>query len=218
MKDPIFNGRQWGTIVCIASGPSLTQEQVDLVSDSLGNVIAVNDCYAMAPWADVFYAGDLMWWRHNYLNVLNSTIAPECWTLNGNAQHLARHPQKYPGVKSYMHEIEFDRKPGLGLDKVHHGGNSGYHAVNLAYLFGAKKIVLIGYDHQHTYGKAHWFGDHDKTKFRKNAEDTDRWLRNFAELSRDLETRGVDLVNCSIETAIDSCRRSTLEKELVFIH
>lgn len=215
MKE-LVPGRDWPVVVCIASGPSLTDDQVELVRKSGHKTITVNDSYVKAKWADVFYAADLTWWRHNYGKTIVHRSTCEMWTLEGNREHLAKHPKTYTMARHLIHEVPFDRQPGLGLDKVHHGGNSGYHAVNLAYLFGAKKIILIGYDHQHTGGKAHWFGDHDKTKFNRNAEDTDRWLKNFDELAKDLESRGVDLVNCSIETAIDSCRRSTLEKELVF--
>ena len=45
------------TVVCIGTGPSLTQADVDLCC-SQARVIAVNDAYRMAPLADVLYAAD----------------------------------------------------------------------------------------------------------------------------------------------------------------
>ena len=48
------------TVVCIASGPSLTQDQVDQVKGL--NTIAINDAYKLAPWANILYACDYQWW------------------------------------------------------------------------------------------------------------------------------------------------------------
>ena len=50
------------TAICIASGPSLTQEDVDYCRGR-GRIYAVNDVYRLAPWADVLFACDLAWWK-----------------------------------------------------------------------------------------------------------------------------------------------------------
>ncbi len=207
----------WEEVVCLASGPSLTMDQVEQVYQSGYPTIVVNNTFMLAPWADVLYAADLAWWREYYTKakfvMTEEDEGAEFWTLEGNRDYLKRH---HPDSFHHIKEVPFQRLPGLGIDKVHHGGNSGYHTINLAYLFGASKIILAGYDHQHAGGKAHWHGDHDKDKFRINAniEHMDRWLRGFDGLAHDLDHFGVDLVNCSIETAITSCRRSTLDIEL----
>lgn len=202
------------TIICIGSGPSLTEDQIITAEESGHPIIAVNDNFKRVIHPEIIFACDILWWYKNYLDVVE-TINPkitELWTITNNGSHFKKkRPQEYSVP---IHEIGYYQQNGLGSCKVHHGGNSGYIAVNLAYLFGAKKIILIGYDHQHTYGKTHWFGDHDMTKLKKNAEDTDRWIKNFARLANDLRDENVDLVNCSIETAIKSCRRSKIEDEI----
>jgi hypothetical protein len=53
------------TIVCIASGPSLTREDVDACRGAAGVVLAVNDTITYAPWADVLYACDRRWWQEH---------------------------------------------------------------------------------------------------------------------------------------------------------
>lgn len=90
--------------------------------------------------------------------------------------------------------------------------NSGYQAINLAYQFGAAKIILIGYDMQHTGGKTHWHGDHPKGL--TNAQGIEGWRKCFTPLAEDLAAIGVDVVNCSNETALTCFRRSTLQAEL----
>ena len=54
--------------VCIGGGPSLTQSQVAACKDREWGghkvrVIAINDAYKMAPWADVLYFCDDKWWQ-----------------------------------------------------------------------------------------------------------------------------------------------------------
>jgi hypothetical protein len=51
-----------GTVVCIGGGPSLTRDDVDYCRGK-AFVIAINDAYKLAPWADALYACDGLWWR-----------------------------------------------------------------------------------------------------------------------------------------------------------
>lgn len=104
--------------------------------------------------------------------------------------------------------IEFDlihcpsaNKPGLGKDRLHTGGNSGYQAVNLAYLLGASRICLLGYDMQPTGGKTHWHGDHKKLS-NPTPGSYKRWRQHFTRLHQDLVAEGVELINCTRETAL----------------
>lgn len=46
----------------IATGPSLTQAQVDAVRHL--RVVAVSDAYLLAPWAEAMVSADAAWWRH----------------------------------------------------------------------------------------------------------------------------------------------------------
>lgn len=201
----LTQNRKWDTAVVIGSGPSLSRDQIVEVHDSDAHVIAINDNYKLAPWADVLFASDIMWWYYHKDNI---PTGMECWTIEDVGDRFAKR-YNYPN----LNQVPFTKDYAVYNDKVHHGGNSGYISIQLARLFGAKKIILIGFDHTHTNGKAHWFGDHDKTWFRKNAEDTDRWLENIERLLLDM--KDIEVVNCSNETAIRNCRRGRLEFELI---
>jgi hypothetical protein len=91
---------------------------------------------------------------------------------------------------------------GLGRSVIHTGGNGGYQAVNLAYLMGAKRICLLGYDMQMTDDRAHWFGQHQSTT-NPNAAMCKKWGSNFDGLYADLVSEGVEVINCSRETALN---------------
>lgn len=196
--------RDWSTTLIIGGGPSLTQEQVDYARQSDARIIAVNDAYRLAPDADVLFACDIQWWYYHRKHVGTQI---ECWTLDGVGTHFnKRHNDPR------LNQIPFTRTYGIYDEMVHHGGNSGYVAIQLARLFGSERIVLIGFDHQATGGKKHWFGDHDPSHFRVNVDHIDLWKQRIERLIQDMDD--VDIVNCSIETSIQSARRSTLHFEI----
>lgn len=93
--------------------------------------------------------------------------------------------------------------------EINHGMNSGYQAINLAYHFGVSRIILLGYDMQHTEGKRHWFGDHPKSL--TNADGIHNWVKGFSLLAKDLEREGVEVINCSPTTALTCFKRAEIE-------
>lgn len=86
--------------------------------------------------------------------------------------------------------------------------NSGHQAINLACVFGASRILLLGYDCQHTGGKSHWHGDHPKTL--GNARCVTHWGKGFRRQAQDADLRGVEIVNCSRATSLTCFRRATI--------
>ncbi len=112
-----------------------------------------------------------------------------------------------------LRHIAGENAPGLGREKViHTGGNGGYQAMNLVYLLGARKIILLGFDMQRTEGKSHWHGDHPGQLNRSSAYPT--WIQNFNILARDLRDAGVDVVNATRATALHCFKQVNLEDAL----
>lgn len=102
---------------------------------------------------------------------------------------------------------------GLGKDGlIHTGNNSGYQAINLVYLFGAKIIFLLGYDMQRTDGKSHWHGDHPGNLNRHS--NYPKWIENFQKLASDLKEEGVKVVNATRKTALNCFPKQKLEEIL----
>jgi hypothetical protein len=93
---------------------------------------------------------------------------------------------------------------------IHQGGNSGYQAINLAYLWGAKAIVLLGFDCSPSKdGKAHWFGQHGPQLTQR--QPFDLWQAKFPQLAQDLVSEGVPVLNASRETVLRCFERVDLE-------
>jgi hypothetical protein len=184
--------------VCIASGPSLTQEDVDHCRDK-ARVIVVNDNYKLAPWADVLYAADEHWWRWHKgvpdFQGLKFSIEDSRGVATKSAQILKNTGRE--GLELRPHALRTGR-------------NSGYQAVNLAVHLGASRIILLGYDLQNTCGKSHWFGEHPL----KQRKEFDIWLEKFQTLVRPLANLGIEVINCTRQTALLSFPRKPLREVL----
>ncbi len=180
--------------VVLATGPSLTAADVDACRGR-ARVIAVNDAYRLAPWADVLYAADLPWWDAH-------PLAVQCHGLKFACQPSGAKPRaKYSGVTVL-------RKTGDdGLETQPSGlrsgrGNSGYQAVNLARHLGASSIILLGFDMQRSGKQAHFFGSHlpplhDPPDYRWVP-----WRAAFATLIVPLAAEGISVINATRSTAL----------------
>lgn len=110
-----------------------------------------------------------------------------------------------------MNRVGSENKPGLGVNgTIHQGGNSGYQAINLAWLWGADAIVLLGFDCSNAKdGKAHWFGQHGPRLTQR--QPFSLWQANFPALAQDLCSNGARVINASRSTALDCFERMALE-------
>lgn len=200
LPDKSFNHMRKGwigsTVVCMASGPSLTAEPADLEdvrqahADGLVRVIAVSNVYELAPWADAVFAADALWWSKHAARARKLAPGAELWT--GDNVAASRHQ---------LQRIRMANRPGLGTYQLHTGGNSGYMAINLGFLFGARRFILLGYDMQPAKdGRRHFFGDHPKPLSQRMlfAE----WIHRYDQLAKDLKAHGVVVTNCSRSTAL----------------
>jgi len=176
--------------VCLASGPSLTPEDIAAVrawreADDERYVIVVNTTFRAAPWADELYAMDRKWWNAHLTEVKETFAGRLSTPLNG--------------VKAAEH-VTHDK-----------GKNSGYGALALAILRGAQRVILLGYDAQHTDGKTHWHGDHPEGL--GSAGSVARWPRDFERAQRQYAGR-IEIINATRQTALTCFPRRRLEDVL----
>jgi hypothetical protein len=162
-------------------------------------VVAVNDAYRRLPWADVLYAGDADWWE---LHRGCPNFAGEKWTV-----HHPRVTDKTAVAARYGLRVvagagQIDA-PGFSLDpaRIHYGNSSGFQAINLALLFGATRILLVGFDMRTpTAGQPrHFFGDHADPAM--NRARYEHFLPAFTEAARRLPPH-IKIVNCTPGSAL----------------
>ncbi len=114
-----------------------------------------------------------------------------------------------PAVFMLHHTSE----PGLSEkpNTLHTGSNSGYQAINLAFLAGARRILLLGCDMRFANGKSHAHNGHPH----KHPESAyTGYARNFASMLPQLKKSGVEVVNCSMASAIGCFTKMLLEQAL----
>ena len=190
--------RMWTgkTAVVLAGGESLKQQSLLPLRSAAAStkVIVVNNSFRLWPEADMLYAADADWWRHN-----------------------AQEALRFPGLKVTSHDCcEFravhllQRTGTEGFDAdpscVRTGGNSGYQAIHTAIHAGADRILLLGFD---MHG-SHWFGQHEAPLMNPSQVNFDEWTPRFEALIG----RGSEIVNCTPGSTLTCFRSSQLVDEV----
>jgi hypothetical protein len=199
------------TVVCLASGPSLVAADVDAVKGL--RTIVVNTTYQLAPWADVLYAADDSWWQWERAGV-ERVFGGMRYSVEEFPTDKAR-PRAQRDHRAAA-DVTVLRNTGLtGLERdpsgLRTGQNSGYQAINLAVHLGARRILLLGYDMGKAKdGRKHWHAPH-----RADRPSPFFMMRqHFLTLVEPLKAAGVEVVNCSRETAITAFPRRALADAL----
>lgn len=164
------------TVIIIGGGPSL--EFFDWAPFHHLNIIGCNDAYLLGPWVDICYFGDKIWYEKH--------------------QHRAAW-KRYDGIKMgapaptvpMIELMEADdevfwierRGQGFNTDRskgwLAANGCTGAGAINLAYLLGAKAVVLLGFDMKLSVtGESNWH--------RENVPDPNVYPNKFIPLFRTL--------------------------------
>ena len=199
---PLFDWRGHSVVV-VASGPSLTDEQITLIEHSVVFTIAVNNSYAKLQHPDVVYACDYLWWKLNHMKAKQNIPRRQLWTQDRAAAEQFQ-----------LSHIQWEGKDGLGKRGLRVNGNSGAGAINLAYHFGVRRILLIGMDMKlGLNGEKHWHPDHPKPMVQ--GQQFEEWRKKMGVLAADLKTEGVTVVNCTPGSALTCFPMGDLEQELV---
>jgi len=186
-------------VFVLASGPSLTQEDAQ-TAKQCGRVIVVNNTLEMVPDADALFAGDRRWWQVNkdlWKNFDGYKVTKENRNRNSKNDDIYTVPYKPDGTFSKQHII--------------FGGNSGQGALTLAYVMGARKIVMLGFDMSVKNG-THWHGDHQETT-NPNSRRANHWRNHIEKLDKNSKV-DIDIINASRYTELNAFKQQTLEEVL----
>lgn len=189
--------RDWEgeTCVILGGGPSLKGFDAAPFRGRF-RVIGVNEAgLSMAPWADVLYWADHRWlaWNHGRLGEHTGTYK------------ICRHRPKIEtgfDVKVLPHS-----KAALSDGPTRLSGFcSGGACINLAYLFGATRIVLLGFD----MGGGQWHDRHlkptDQNRYRT------RFIPTIEKMAGPLRAAGVEVLNATPGSALTCFPMTTLEE------
>ena len=187
----------------VASGPSAKTVPLHLAKTTC-RFIAVNNSWQLAPWSDLLYGCDFNWWK----------------SVDGCPE--------FAGLKASENErvctmgwgiLKVDANRGvdhicLNRDgRIGWGSNGGFQAFNLALHFKVSRILLVGFDATLDHG-AHWHGQHSAGLSNPNANAVDRWRRALDGAATVVADHGVDVVNCSMVSALRKYPKVPFEQAL----
>ena len=183
------------TVYILGGGPSLLDNNLTLIHDK--KCIGVNNSAFLGEWVDVCWFGDMKWWnwhrdrlRKYWGMVVTCNPKMKDWArikvlLRGKSQ----------GIETRPNYVAWNR-------------NSGSSAINLAYHFGAKKIVLLGFDMRRIDGKKNWHNEHKEREHNPFA----RHMMSMPTIRKELQDLGVELINATKDSAITCLPYLSLEE------
>jgi hypothetical protein len=176
------------TAVVMASGQSMASTVP--TQNPEHRYIVTNTTFRLAPWADVVYGCDFLWWKTHAVEVKMTMRADKMWTQD-----------KASAERYGVNLVRNEALPGSSLTGLRVNGNSGAGAINLAVLFGARKIILLGFDmREGPSGEKHWHADHPSPCVQKQL--FGEWLFKYEAVAKDLKALGVEVINATPGSAL----------------
>lgn len=192
--------REWPGDRCfVLCGGESVKAQRHLVPKLEGRVIAVKEGVLLRPDADVlFFAGERP-----------EQIAPPLLTMFKGTYIVVRgkgHPVFPPRAKRVWRTTEH---VGLSADPTMVSGyDAGTSAINLAALFGAAEIVVLGMDMQ----GGRWFnGIHPHFMPYPRESDFQQHMAPLPLIAADAKRKGIRIVNCSPISRVTCFEQQPLE-------
>lgn len=193
-----FIAPRWDGEACavLASGPSMSQQVADAARGL--RTIVINNTFRLAPWADMLYAADALWWTQTKDAREFAGLKVTCRIKNESAPFSEVKQLQFTGVEGY------DPTPGC----VRTGNNSGYQAVHVAVQAGCNPILLCGFDMR----GGHWHDRHAYPLRDAGEGIYGGWIRLFAKLAAELKQRGTQVYNCTPDSALQCFPKLTFDE------
>jgi hypothetical protein len=190
------------TAVIVATGPSASLAPLDEVR-GLVKVIAVKVSWRLCPWADGLYGIDRSWWvaHRGVPEFSGRKFSPSPSVCNVYRDVTLVHLKTRAEILTTTIGV-------LGCGLPTGGGHSGFQALNLAVQFGAKRIVLVGFDMTLNHG-AHWHND-NRGEVPAEKGRVNSWRESMDGCAGQIERLGVEVINASAISALRNYRKAGL--------
>ncbi len=144
----------------------------------------------------MLYAADAIWWlQHKQIGFRGLCVAPVKVPTMPHVLVARIARDRTHAAKAMQFEG----------GKIGHGGNSGYQALNLAVLFGARRIALLGFDMRlGSQGEVHHHGPHPAMLRNPTSKLLRDWAKALNAQAPALMQHGVEVVNASRVSALSA--------------
>lgn len=206
----------------IGGGPSVRECRIEKIQ-GCGRIIATNRGLELPIKPDIWTWADLRLWMWALYDGLLKKLADAIRNFHG--LRVTRDTKSDYEARVYPRDvllIPYTTEPKLGesFDRMHGANNTGFWALNMAYLLGANPIVLIGFDCA-TSDKGQedsadwWHGGYPEFV---RAESLQSYAGYFQEVAKQLDALGVTVFNASPLTELDCWPVMELDDALAHIH
>lgn len=187
------------------TGPSAKDAPLD-IAKGVARAIVIKGSWKLAPWADALYGIDPGWW------IANRGV-PDFAGLKVSPSPTAARVYRLAQVKLKARaEILTGETGVLGCGLKTGGGHSGFQAINLAIQFGARKIVLVGFDMTMANG-ARW--ERNPAGVAKaDAGRIESWRVALDGCAEQFTALGVDVINVGEASALKAFPKMSLAEAL----
>jgi hypothetical protein len=182
------------TVAILGGGPSLTLDQV--ASAKRFHRIATNEAFRLDPNVEVLCWGDMSWYALRWEELAKHPAPLKIGWLKDSLPL----PKTRPGIDPRWMRAERKSPPAIQLYPDTIGGlNTGHGAINLAMHFGAKRILLLGFDMTNARG----YNWHVLHQFHAGDEKIRKFFVPQMEMAaKELSSIGVEVINCSPGSAL----------------
>jgi hypothetical protein len=195
------------TVFVIGGGPSVKSVNLKLIHKR--PVVGCNDAFRLGTWVDWCVFADKRWWLWNWEELAQwpnreraVCIVPQL--LDGRAE-------RWPWLKILRRD---EARFGLSVepDTLCWNRGCGGTAINMAYLLGASRIVLIGFDMRMVKGQHNYHDHHQKEERPQIYQNS---MRPFLKpMSDAMKVTGLQIVNATPGSALDVFPIMSLEEVL----
>jgi hypothetical protein len=113
---------------------------------------------------------------------------------------------KLPGLKLIRCRKGVDHFMFESFGEVGWAGNGGFHAINLAFQFGARVVIGLGFDMSLDHGY-HWHGRHDPGLNNPSQASVERWRQTLDSQRPALDRMGLEFIVGSPNSRLTAFRK-----------
>jgi hypothetical protein len=194
------------TAIVVGTGPSAAQAPLAL-AQGRNRIFAIKSSWRLAPFADALYGLDKGWWIANQgahkFKGLKFSPSPTICRVYPDIRYVRLRP---------FARILNDETGVIGCGLRTGGGHSGFQAINLSVQFGARRILLVGFEMTLARG-AHWKND-DRGVGKPDAGRTASWREAMDECAGQFRDLGVDVISCTPGSALTAYPKMSLHEAL----
>ena len=173
-----------------------------------GWIVAVNSSFTSAPFCDVLFFNDFSWFTDKWGEGAPDKGTPRRKTIERSQATIVTTSRQSKGMSPDRLKL-VRMSANARLDALRQGRSSGHSAVSIAATYGAKRIVLLGFDMRRVNGRSHHHNEYGIADDRLYVKD---FIPAFRGWDADAKKIGVEILNATPGSALREFKMIDIEE------